>query len=289
MHFVLAVALRQQGDRAGAIASYRRGLELDPSDTRGHYNLGNLLLAQKDLAGAADCYRRAVALDPNHAEAHCNLGHALRDQGEFRAALAAFRTGHELGSQRKEWNYPSAQWIKQCERYLQLDSLLPVIRKGEAQPASAAERIELADLCRYRKLHVTSLRFFTEAFTADAKLAADIRAGHRYRAAGSAALAGCGQGEEADRLDEEERVRLRQQALEWLRADLAGWADRLETGTPQNRKEAQAALRYWQNDPALAGVRDADQLARLPSDERAAWQQLWADVAALLTKGVETK
>jgi hypothetical protein len=43
-------------------------------------------------------------------------------------------------------------------------------------------------------------------------------------------------------------------------------------------------LHNWRSDPALAGVRDTGPLAALPSAERAAWQQLWADVAALAAK-----
>jgi len=40
-------------------------------------------------------------------------------------------------------------------------------------------------------------------------------------------------------------------------------------------------LRHWQSDPKLAGVRHPWSLLRLPGEERRAWQQLWADVAAL--------
>jgi hypothetical protein len=43
-------------------------------------------------------------------------------------------------------------------------------------------------------------------------------------------------------------------------------------------------LRYWQHDLDLAGIRDAAMLAKLPAEERAACEKLWADVAALLKK-----
>jgi hypothetical protein len=65
-------------------------------------------------------------------------------------------------------------------------------------------------------------------------------------------------------------ARLRRQAHSWLRADLAGWAGQLKEGTPKGRSQVQAALRIWQNDPTLAGVRDAGALAALPPAERAA-------------------
>jgi hypothetical protein len=43
-------------------------------------------------------------------------------------------------------------------------------------------------------------------------------------------------------------------------------------------------MQHWQKDAALAGVRDQDALAKLPADERAAWEKLWADVGALLQR-----
>src|SRR5262249_47289842 len=148
-------------------------------------------------------------IDPKYAEAHCNLGDVLLRLGELRAALAALRTGHDLGSRQKDWGYDSARWVKRCERFLELDRRLPAIRKGEARAAGAAERLELAELCRYKRLHVSCVRLFTEALADDAELAGNVGAGHRYRAACSAVQAGCGRGEEAARLDEAGRARLR--------------------------------------------------------------------------------
>jgi hypothetical protein len=80
------------------------------------------------------------------------------------------------------------------------------------------------------------------------------------------------------------RVRLRGQALAWLRADLRARAAWVEKGTPQQRAAVVKVLRHWQADPDLAGVRDAAALAGLPEAERADWQRLWADVQALLEK-----
>jgi hypothetical protein len=49
----------------------------------------------------------------------------------------------------------------------------------------------------------------------------------------------------------------------------------------------QQALRQWQQNSDLVGLRDAAALAKLPAEERAACEKLWADVAALLTKAAE--
>jgi hypothetical protein len=49
----------------------------------------------------------------------------------------------------------------------------------------------------YQKHYAASARLYADAFTADAKLAADLNQQHRYNAACSAALTAAGQGEDA--------------------------------------------------------------------------------------------
>jgi DNA-directed RNA polymerase specialized sigma24 family protein len=99
-----------------------------------------------------------------------------------------------------------------------------------------------------------------------------------------AALAAAGQGEDAAKLDDKERARLRKQALDWLRADLAAYAKLLETGPPPARALVQRQMRHWQKDSDLAGIRAAAALAKLPPAERTAFTQLWSDAASLLKK-----
>jgi hypothetical protein len=48
----------------------------------------------------------------------------------------------------------------------------------------------------------------------------------------------------------------------------------------------QQALQHLQKNPALVSVRGKEALAQLPEAERAAWQQLWADVEKVLKKSV---
>jgi hypothetical protein len=95
-------------------------------------------------------------------------------------------------------------------------------------------------------------------------------------------LAGGGQGKDDPAPDAKDRTRLRKQALGWLRADLTLWERHAEN--PQQRSERRKVLEHWQRDSDLAGVRDAKSLAQLPEEEGPAWQQFWADVAALLKR-----
>lgn len=95
-------------------------------------------------------------------------------------------------------------------------------------------------------------------------------------------MAAVGKGDDTGRLDEKERTRLRKQALDWLRADLVLRKKQLESGLPVDRIQVPWALTHWQDDSNLAAIRDREALAKLPAEDRAACEKLWAEVAALL-------
>jgi tetratricopeptide (TPR) repeat protein/tRNA A-37 threonylcarbamoyl transferase component Bud32 len=282
-HYNLGVAFVKKGRVDEAIASYKEALRLKKDDPEAHNNLGVAFGQKGQLDDAIASLKEALRLKKDYAEAYCNLSHALREQGQFAQALAALKRGHALGSKNPGWSLPSTQWIEHCEHLVELDRKLSAVLSGETKPA-AAEWIEFAEVCRYKRLYTVSARFYREAFTANAKLAENFKAGHRYFAARAAALAGCGQGEDADKLDPKEKARWRQQARDWLRADLKLWAKELDNDKLDVRDLLGRVLQHWQRNPDLAGVRDQKKLAKLPGMERQAWQQLWAEVTALLKR-----
>jgi serine/threonine-protein kinase len=281
-HFSLGNALLGQGRLDAAISSYRKAIELDPKSAGAHFGLGCALGRKGWADEAIASYRKAIALDPTHAEAHCNLGTELANKGLFAESLASVKRGHELGSKRANWRYPSAAWVRQAETKAALEAKLPALLKGEHQPADNRERLGLAGVCRAKRLHRAAAGLYAAAFAAEPKLADDLKGGHRYNAACIASLAASRQGEDAGKLDDKERTRLRKQALDWLKADLALRARQVETGKPADRAEMRRVLLHWQQDLDLAGLRDKDALAKLPADEQKAFTQLWADVAELL-------
>jgi serine/threonine-protein kinase len=170
--------------------------------------------------------------------------------------------------------------VRTAEQLVAMQNKLPQLLKGEAQPADTAERLALAHLCQEQKPGAAATRLYADAFAADPKLAGDLEAQHRDEAARAAGLAGCGKGQDAAQLDDQERARLRRLALEWLRADLALYSAIVEKGPDQARAAVQRQLARWQRDHEFAGVRGAA-LAKLPEGERPPWQKLWAEVAAL--------
>src|SRR5262249_33471735 len=137
------------------------------------------------------------------------------------------------------------------------------------------------------KLYAAAAQLCGDVFSADPKRAEDVPGGARYYAACAAALAGCGQGKDAGRLDDKERARWRRQALDWLRQGVTWWGKALGNGDAQTNARARERLRHWQQDRDLAGLRDVAALARLPPEERAACEKLLTDVAELLTKAEE--
>jgi hypothetical protein len=281
LHFVLGTLVPDSPEKAGW---FQAALAIRPASypACAFYNLGVALHDGKDDAGAIVAWHKAIAADPNHARAHYQLGLALKDQGRFAEALRYLRRGNDLGARQPNWNYPSARWLNTCEHLLKLDQQLPAILKGQTRPRDAAELAEFGHLCyRYKKSYGDAVDLYAAAFAAAPKLAEDWETGHRYHAACAAVLAAAGQGNGAARLEQKDRARLRQQALVWLRAELAALTVKRQE-TPQSAELVRRRLEHWQKDADLAGLRDTRGLARVPEAERKDWQQLWADVAALL-------
>jgi tetratricopeptide (TPR) repeat protein len=95
-HNNLGVALWDKGDLAAAIAAYQKAIDLDPQYFKAYYNLGLALRKKGDLAGAIAAYQKAIDLDPMPAQPCYDLGNALQDKGDLAAAMAAYQRAIEL-------------------------------------------------------------------------------------------------------------------------------------------------------------------------------------------------
>ena len=283
-HNNLGVALMYQGKLDEAIDELRSAIQLRPDYAVAFCNLGNTLRLKGNLDEAATELRTAIRLKPEYAEALCNLGLVLQKQGHDSGALEMLRKGHKLGARRPDWRYPSAQWVADAERTLSMAKRLPAMLRGEDQPKDNAERLAFAQIAYDRKHFTAARRLWALALESDPKLGDDRQNWHRYNAACSAALAVAGQGKDAPPADDAAKATLRRQALDWLQAELAAWTKHLDSGPPQERPEISKTLDHWKQDTDLVSVRDAEPLAKLPDEERKAWQQLWADVDSLLTR-----
>jgi tetratricopeptide (TPR) repeat protein len=296
-HYNIGHLLSATGRPAEALAAYERAraifepLARDHPDSPDHAselggtlnNLATLDLDAKRFAEARDKLRQAIAwqkkalaANPRHPQYRqflanhlTNLLQAAQGLGDDALAAEARRGLDELQASEP--------------RLMALDARLAAVRAGAA-PRDNAERLALAQRAYDTRRHATAARLWTEALDSDPKLAEDRRAQHRYNAACAAALAAAGRGEDEPASDAAMRTGLRQQALGWLKGELAVWESWLEKGPAQARATVAGTLRHWQQDPDLAGVRDPGALLELPERERQHWQALWAEVDAQLRR-----
>jgi serine/threonine-protein kinase len=278
-HCNLAGALHFKGLQDEAMIESRRAIALNPKHALAYCTLGHALLAKGRSDEAIIEFRQAIAVDPKLPWAHFAMGQALLLQGHFAAARAFAQRALESPPPTAPLRRSAMNMLQQCDRLLALDKKLPAILQGDVPPDNSADAIALAGMCQeYKRRHVAAIRFYADAFAADAKLAGDLYQHHRYNAACSAALAAAGQGEDAHLLPDKVVTMFRRWALGWLRDDLTAYGKLAERNNPQTNHLIRRDLSRWRVNPDLASVRDPQALDRLPDNERAAWQALWGDV-----------
>jgi len=315
-HYTLGLTFQGRGMPARATAAFRTAIELDPDNAFAHASLGDVLRESGQLEGALGEYRKASDLrpdatfsrvssadvlaelgrtreaiaeyrvaiyhEPRSGIAHNNLAMALQADGQLEEAIAEYRRAFTLG-------YPEATARHQtCERLLALRPKFADLLAGYAQPTNNGERLVLADLCNqpFERCYARAAQLYVDAFAADPRLANDSSGSEqRLNAACAAALAGCGHGQDAERLEKAERAWLRGKALGWLQAELLSWKRRAaRTQNQQDRSAVRRALLAWQRRRALEGVRDPIALEKLPDVERLAWRNLWQEVQITLAE-----
>jgi serine/threonine protein kinase/tetratricopeptide (TPR) repeat protein len=290
-HLSLGNALHDQKKPAEAEAEYREALRWQGDFPEAHNNLGNALMDQKKLAEAETEFREALRLKPDFALAQFNLGRVLLHQGQFEEARDELMRTKQLLPSDNPGQHTVDTVIENCKKVHEFDRKLEAFLEHKAEPVDAAQALQYAEFCQqpWKRLYAASARLHADAFAANPQLAEDLQKGYRYDAACAAALAGCGQGRDADKLDKTERRRWRRQALDWLRADLGAWEETVKRGEAEGLQAAREKLQEWQRDADLADLRDPDALAKLPADEQQACRELWADVGALLRRVPEGK
>jgi tetratricopeptide (TPR) repeat protein len=177
-------------DFEGAIAQLRKAIEIDPKHAGGHNNLGNALRAKGKVDEAVAEFRKAIELDPKVAQPHNNLGLALRSQSKLEEAIAEFRKAIEPDPKLAQ----AHNNLRQCEEMLAFQMRLSAVFRGEARPANTDEQLRMAELGHRMKHYGAVARLYADAFDAQPKLAENLEADHRYKAAVCASLAAAGRG-----------------------------------------------------------------------------------------------
>ena len=83
-------------DFRGAVAAYRRCVELRPGEPVTHNNLGAALLLDRQIEAAIAAFETASGLDPSYYRPLVNLGKALREAGRPAEAIVRLRRALSL-------------------------------------------------------------------------------------------------------------------------------------------------------------------------------------------------
>jgi tetratricopeptide (TPR) repeat protein len=208
-----------------------------------------------------------IALHPKHPGGYHLLGQYYRQMGDHRSALATLLKAKPLLTEDYLARVIFNVEVEQLEAKARWEERLPAVLRGEVRPANSAEAAELADYCAtFEKRFLLATRFVSDAIKADPKMLDNYLQAAKY--AGWAVQAGAGSGADGAALPAETRAEYRRLALQWLR-DTIG----------RQKKENAGGLGFYLGTLRdFASVRDAKELAKLPAEERAAWEKLWDEV-----------
>jgi eukaryotic-like serine/threonine-protein kinase len=270
------------------------------------YRQGRLASAISLMEGEASkvmgpCPRLILAM------AQHELGQEKQARKTLAAAIVAFDWNAAQADSRGVW---IAHILRREAEALILPNL-PAFLRGEYQPVDNDERIALVGICQFQGRCHAAARLYVDAFATDPALAEslisagvsramlgdtqpvsrmeELAAECRYPAARCAALAGSGLGQDGAKLSAAERTHWREQAREWLRADLAVWASTLNRSSRAARVVVRRLLTHWQVDPDLAGVREPDSPGTWSAAERIDCRALWNEVASVLSRALGTE
>jgi tetratricopeptide (TPR) repeat protein len=90
-------------DYQGAIADFNSVIQLDPTDTRGYYNRGNIYFTLKDYQQAIADYTTAIELDSEHLAAYDKRGLAQIELKDYQGAIANYTQVIEVNDRVNEY------------------------------------------------------------------------------------------------------------------------------------------------------------------------------------------
>lgn len=114
-HFEKGVQFSLKGEYEAAIGEYKKSLELNPSSTEAHNNLGFAYLDKGDIDNAIAEQKKAVELNPDLANGYYGLALALEKKNDTDGAINAWKSYLNLAQPHSKW------WIKAKERLENLE------------------------------------------------------------------------------------------------------------------------------------------------------------------------
>jgi serine/threonine-protein kinase len=286
----LGIALSESGRTDEADAMFREAIRLGADNAQtARVALAEVLLDAGQPQDAITVLHEVIRVAPGLPAAHLDLGRALMALGRYEEALGPLGRARELGSRWRRRGPDADALLRRCEWLIALEGRLSALLHGDDRPANAAEATGFAELCDRRGFYATAVRLWEEAFTSPTTREDEPRTSTRFAAVCAAARAGSGQGKDDPPPGDAERSRLRGRARDWLDADLRRWEERIDAGSALAHRLIRPRLTHWKISPELDCVRDPEALAKLPPEERTAWDALWSRVDAVLARAGESR
>ena len=138
----LGNALRDAGRGGEAVATYRRGIALDPRLPELHANLANELYVQKEFAGAAESFEQALAFAPDNQNFALSLANVHAAAGRHDEAIARLQALLRVAPNHVDAMGALGRALASAGR---LDEAIVSFRAAvAADPASCPARLNLA-------------------------------------------------------------------------------------------------------------------------------------------------
>lgn len=279
----IGINLTAMGRTDEAIEHLRHAISIDPSNATAHSSLG-VALFEKDLVDEAiSHYEQSVRLDRGGSPtAHFNLGAALSFKGEHDRAIVHYRESIRRDPTAPMPHFGIAHSLQAVGRIDDaMEHYRECVRLDPDATSYAHYQIGRNEWVHGRPERAIPSFEHTLRLEPTSVLAREDLCRCRYLAARSAILTATDEAPNAapDTAppSDEEQVRLRRQAFDWLRA-----AVDLRTQFSNDRAPVGWSFAGWQTDPALTSVREEAALAKLPEAEREQWRLLWTDLATML-------
>jgi serine/threonine protein kinase/Flp pilus assembly protein TadD len=266
------------------VALGRLGLKYHPRSADIRLLLGRAFQSQENWSAARAELEEALKMDERLVLAHVELGKVLTELKDFEAAASELSRAHELNSQSPKSVGPTEQWAREARRRAELDQIFVGIQSGQISLAGPLEVLEFAKFCdEYKREYATAVRFYSRAFNEDPELAANPFDENRLRAACSALDAAFGTAGQPAAVEAAELIRLCDQALDWLSADLSVLKALVER-EPRVRAAAAKLLETMQRHRDFSCLRNPVNLVKLTELQRDRVARLWSDVSELLSR-----
>ena len=134
--FARGIALEENPNtHTEAIAAYHRVLELEPTHSAAHINLGTLYYNRQEFSLAEQHYRQAIESDPRYALAYFDLGNVLDETGRVQEAVLTYKVAIQLAPTYADAHYNLAlayeklreprKALKHWQAYVKLDTSGP--------------------------------------------------------------------------------------------------------------------------------------------------------------------